>query len=117
MPEVQPIFVVKAASSLSDPNAGNIQYKVHDGYSMTSTNFTNFTLDGLLLGTDIVVGDWIILKDQIDKKQNGLWYVQQTAYCPQKEPTVPNDQQWILVRQSPGGNLFQDQIFYLREGE
>ena len=104
------IFVVKAASS-PDDTYPNIAPAEHTGFTLKSLDpHNNFTIDGQELGVDILVGDWILLKNQTNAEQNGMWYVKQIANSMLSIP-------WILTRKDPAGTLRRDQLFYVKCGE
>ena len=80
---------------------------VHDGYSLTSTDptFANLILDGVA----IAVGNWVLIKDQADTTQNGLYYVNQIGNA--------IDTNWQMQRRHPADDLCQGQFFIILGGE
>ena len=94
------IFSVKLASTQ------NIIQINHTGYTITSTDgsFANLTVDNVL----VQIGNWILLTSQIDKAENGLWYVNQVGNG--------TDTHWQLIRLKPAGDLINNQLFYTSSG-
>lgn len=126
MPEPNDLFAVKVVSTArlipdaSNPSINNNGFTLRgpmenlNGLYATTNPLDGAGDPGLSEQFSLVVGDYIILKDQAGNDttahvENGLWQV--------KNLGVPMLEPWVLQRCTPGGNLKLNELFYTTCGE
>lgn len=79
----------------------------HNGYSIESISNAVLVIDGISL----VVGDWLLLKNQVDTTQNGLFQMTQLGII-----AGPTACHWIISRVGIAASLFHNMFFKVIEG-
>jgi hypothetical protein len=94
---------IVSVNYLNDTNLSPVD---HNGFKMTDTTggFSALSVDG----TVVSVGDLLLLINQTNEEENGLWQIVQQGNS--------LDTPWQLCRVHPGGKLFVGMLFFIKSG-
>ena len=93
---------IVSVNYLNDTNLSPVD---HNGFKMTDTT-GGFSLS--VDGTVVSVGDLLLLINQTNEEENGLWQIVQQGNS--------LDTPWQLCRVHPGGKLFVGMLFFIKSG-